>query len=118
MIKRNSLRRPINTVHLRRDGSIEPMVDLAAPLSKKEIQEELEKRQKRKGPGLPRKKPTSPSISQAKESLNQPSHPFSCAGDSSILAVDSIAAYSSIKTLTRRLEGNRKKNEKKKRLKT
>nr|KJB09730.1 hypothetical protein B456_001G160600 [Gossypium raimondii] len=94
-LRGNSLRRPINAAHLRRDGSIEPVVDLAAPLSKKEMQEESEKRQKRKGPGLPRKRPTTPSISQAKESLNQPSRPFSCAGDSSILAVDSIAAYSS-----------------------
>ncbi|KAK5772087.1 hypothetical protein PVK06_048356 [Gossypium arboreum] len=53
------------------------------------MQEELEKRQKRNGPG-----------------------------DSSILAVDSIAAYSSIEALTRRLEGNGKKNEKEKRLQT
>ncbi|KAK8491553.1 hypothetical protein V6N13_057161 [Hibiscus sabdariffa] len=76
-LRGNSLRRPINAAHLRRDGSIEPVVDLAAPLSKKEMQEESEKRQK---PGLPRKRPTTPSISQAKESLNQPSRPFSCAG--------------------------------------
>ncbi|KAG4182640.1 hypothetical protein ERO13_A09G056066v2 [Gossypium hirsutum] len=69
-LRGNSLRRPINVVHLRRDGSIEPVVDLAAPLSKKEMQEESEKRQKRKGPSLPRKRPTTPSISQAKESLN------------------------------------------------
>lgn len=49
-LRGNSLRRPINAAHLRRDGSIEPVVDLAAPLSKKEMQEESEKRQKRKGP--------------------------------------------------------------------
>ncbi|KAL4312165.1 hypothetical protein GQ457_01G054780 [Hibiscus cannabinus] len=51
-----------------------------APLSKTEMQEESEKRQKRKGSGLPQKRPTMPSISQAKESLNQSSRPFLCAG--------------------------------------
>ncbi|KAK8549899.1 hypothetical protein V6N13_055460 [Hibiscus sabdariffa] len=65
-LRGNFLRRPINAAHLRRDGSIEPVVDLAAPLSKKEMQEESEKRHKRKEPGLPRKRPTMPSITNIK----------------------------------------------------